>query len=185
MAAATAHAAPADAATFGWKVALGAEARTRKSETYDPAYRVLAYPMGDVPDDRGVCADTVVRAFRAGGVDLQEAVHRDMAAAFSAYPHAWGLKRPDPNIDHRRVLNLETWFTRAGASLGRLSDAALCQPGDVISWRIPLAHIGVVSTQRASSGRLMMAHNIGAGSQLEDVMFDWPVAGWFRYRPAV
>ena len=176
-------AAPAVAQTpnFGVRVALGAEARTRRVEIYDPAYRAIAYPMGDVPDDRGVCADTVVRAFRAADVDLQQLVHRDMAAAFSAYPKIWGLRRPDANIDHRRVPNLETFFTRKGASLGREVDARALLPGDLISWRIPVPHIGVVSTQSAR-GRPLMVHNVGAGSRLEDVLYEWPVQGWFRWR---
>jgi uncharacterized protein len=174
----------AQAPDFATLVAQGAEARCRKPEIYDPAYRVIAYPMGDVPDDRGVCADTVIRAFRAGGVDLQALIHRDMKAAFADYPKIWGLKRPDTNIDHRRVPNLETFFKRAGAKLPANTDPALYQPGDIVSWRIPVPHIGVVATLRAPSGRPLMAHNIGAGSQLEDVLFAWPVQGWFRYRPA-
>jgi uncharacterized protein YijF (DUF1287 family) len=150
---------------------------------YDPAYRVIGYPMGDVPDDRGVCADTVIRAFRAGGADLQALVHADMKAAFAAYPKLWGLKHPDTNIDHRRVPNLETFFARAGATLAANDNPALYLPGDVVSWRIPVPHIGVVSTQRHISGRPLMAHNIGAGSQLEDVLFAWPIKRWVRFRP--
>ncbi len=173
----------AQQADFGRRVALGAEARTRRPELYDPAYRSIAYPMGDVADDRGLCADTVVRAFRAADVDLQQLVHRDMRAAFAAYPKIWGLTRPDANIDHRRVPNLETFFTRKGASLGREVDVATLKPGDVISWRIPVPHIGVVSTQ-AARGRPLMVHNVGAGSRLEDVLFAWPVQGWFRWRVA-
>jgi uncharacterized protein len=170
---------------FALLAALGAEARAAKPELYDPAYRVIAYPMGDVADDRGVCADTVIRAFRAAGADLQRLVHEDMAAAFAAYPKIWGLKRPDKNIDHRRVPNLEAFFTRAGAKLAKTDDAPLYRPGDVVSWRIPVPHIGVVSTRRdAASGRPLMVHNIGAGSRIEDVLFAWPIQGWFRYRPA-
>jgi uncharacterized protein len=172
----------AQIASFGLMVALGAEARAQKAEAYDPAYRVIGYPMGDVADDRGVCADTVIRAFRAAGVDLQAQVHRDMAAAFAAYPTIWGLKRPDTNIDHRRVPNLETFFTRAGARLTKSDDPALYQPGDVVSWRIPVPHIGVVTTRTdARSGRPLMAHNIGWGTKIEDVMFAWPIQGRFRY----
>jgi uncharacterized protein YijF (DUF1287 family) len=169
--------------SFAQSVALGAEARTLKAELYDPAYVRIAYPMGDVPDDRGVCADTVIRAFRAGGVDLQQLVHEDMARSFAAYPKIWGLKRPDKNIDHRRVPNLETFFARTGAALTLTTDSSRYEPGDLVSWRIPVPHIGVVSTKRAASGRPLMVHNIGAGSQLEDVLFAWPRTGWFRYRP--
>jgi uncharacterized protein YijF (DUF1287 family) len=170
---------------FALLAALGAEARAAKPELYDPAYRVIGYPMGDVADDRGVCADTVIRAFRAAGVDLQQLVHEDMAAAFTAYPKIWGLRRPDKNIDHRRVPNLETFFTRVGVKQAKSQDAALYQAGDVVSWRIPVPHIGVVSTRRdGASGRPLMVHNIGAGSRIEDVLFAWPIQGWFRYRSA-
>jgi hypothetical protein len=176
-----------DAHAFGIAVARAAEARTRMAETYDPAYRVIAYPMGDVPDDRGVCTDTVIRAFRAGGVDLQALVHADMRRAFAAYPPLWGLARPDRNIDHRRVPNLETFFTRAGARLGtpRGPDA---MAGDVVSWRLTgsgLAHIGVALEARGSHGGPLIAHNIGRGSEIEDVLFAWPIVGWFRYRPTL
>lgn len=179
---------PTDAGdTFALMVALGAEARTLKPERYDPSYVRLPYPMGDVPDDRGVCADLVIRAFRAAGVDLQQRVHEDMARAFPAYPALWGLRRPDPNIDHRRVPNLETFFTRAGARLPPSGDPAAFLPGDAVSWRIPgnLPHIGVVSTRAGPSGAPLIAHNIGAGSRLEDVLFAWPHTGWFRYRPVI
>jgi hypothetical protein len=175
----------ADGDAFGLLTARGAEARTLRTEIYDPAYVRIRYPWGDVPDDRGVCADTVIRAFRAAGIDLQQRVHEDMKRAFSAYPGHWGLRHPDANIDHRRVPNLECFFTRSGASRAPDADGALYRPGDVVSWRLPggLAHIGVVSTRRLAAGRPLVVHNIGAGSQLEDVLFAWPMSGWFRYRP--
>jgi len=177
--------AQAQAFDFGRAAALGGEARTLKRELYDPAYRTIAYPMGDVADDRGVCADTVIRAFRAGGVDLQALVHEDMRRAFDAYPKTWGLRRPDANIDHRRVPNLETFLTRAGARRSLPVIARDCQPGDLVSWRIPLPHIGIVSTQFADRARSrpLMVHNVGAGSTMGDVLFTWPIQGWFRYRP--
>jgi uncharacterized protein YijF (DUF1287 family) len=114
---------------------------------YDPAYVQLRYPGGDVPRDRGVCSDVVVRAFRAAGIDLQVAVHEDMAAHFRVYPHIWGLAAPDKNIDHRRVPNLMTFFTRRGKSLGA---AAPYEPGDVVAWRLPsgLYHLVVADARR-------------------------------------
>jgi uncharacterized protein len=162
---------------------MGAEQRSRMPETYDPAYVRIPYPMGDVPDDRGVCADTIVRAFRHAGVDLQQAVHEDMAANFSAYPKTWGLKRPDSNIDHRRVPNLETFFRRRGGALPVSARAADYRPGDIVSWRLTgtgLPHIGVV-TRQSEAGEPKLAHNIGAGTQIEKVLFNWKIAGWFRF----
>jgi uncharacterized protein YijF (DUF1287 family) len=168
---------------FSIKVAIGAEQRARKNEIYDPAYVKLAYPMGDVPDDRGVCTDTVIRAFRHAGVDLQVAVHEDMVWNFSAYPKGWGLKKPDRNIDHRRVPNLETLFRRKGGARTLSTRAADYLPGDIVSWRLTgggLPHIGVVTRKRAG-GQPLIAHNIGAGTQEEPCLFDWPMTGWFRF----
>jgi uncharacterized protein YijF (DUF1287 family) len=161
-----------------------AHAQVGVTRHYDGSYVRLAYPGGDVPADRGVCTDVVIRALRATGLDLQKAVHEDMRRDFAAYPALWGLRRPDRNIDHRRVPNLETWLRRAGHALpvsGRASDY---QPGDLVTWRLPggLPHIGVVSDRRArdGSGRLLVVHNIGAGTRVEDVLLAWPPHGHFR-----
>jgi uncharacterized protein YijF (DUF1287 family) len=168
---------------FAAKVAAGAELRATKSEVYDPAYVKLSYPGGDVPDDRGVCSDTVIRAFRHAGVDLQVEVHKDMAANFSAYPKMWGLTRTDSNIDHRRVPNLETLFRRKGGARVISQSAADYLPGDIVSWRLSgggLPHIGVV-TRKKQNGQPLVAHNIGAGTQEEACLFNWPMQGWFRF----
>jgi uncharacterized protein YijF (DUF1287 family) len=165
-----------------------ASARTQVGVTihYDSAYARIPYPLGDVPIERGVCADVLIRAFRAAGIDLQQLVHEDMRAHFSAYPHAWGLREADSNIDHRRVPNLETLFRRRGFALPITANARDYLPGDIVSWRLPngLAHIGLVSDRRApdGSGRPLMIHNIGAGTQEEDVLFAWTQAGHFRWQ---
>ncbi len=162
-------------------------ARTQVGVTihYDPGYARIQYPNGDVPMERGVCADVLVRAFRGAGVDLQQLVHKDMRAHFSAYPRAWGLRAPDSNIDHRRVLNLETFFRRRGFASPISANAQDYHAGDVVSWRLPngLAHIGLVSDRQAKdgSGRPLVIHNIGNGTQEEDVLFAWTQAGHFRW----
>jgi uncharacterized protein YijF (DUF1287 family) len=147
---------------------------------YDPAYRKLAYPGGDVPLDRGVCADVLVRALRAVGVDLQVAVHEDMLRHFGEYPRRWGLREPDANIDHRRVANLMTFFSRQGKKLG--PDAAY-QPGDFVAWRLPneLLHIGVIAAQRTEEGHPLVVHNIGEGARLEDVLHSFEELGHYRW----
>jgi uncharacterized protein YijF (DUF1287 family) len=161
-----------------------AHAQVGVTRYYDGSYVRLAYPGGDVAPDRGVCTDVVVRAVRATGLDLQKAVHEDMRGHFSAYPPLWGLRRPDRNIDHRRVPNLETWMRRAGHALPASARATDYRPGDIVSWRLPggLPHIGVVSDRRATdgSGRLLVVHNIGAGARVEDVLLAWPPVGHFR-----
>jgi len=161
--------------------------RTGHSVTYDGSYRVLAYPGGDVPDDIGVCSDLVIRAYRAGlGIDLQKEVHEDMVRAFADYPQIWGLGRPDRNIDHRRVPNLETFFARHGRAMPASRNAGDYRPGDLVTWRLPgnLPHIGVVTDRHSLDGtRPLIAHNIGRGPQLEDMLFSFPIAGHFRYLP--
>ena len=158
--------------------------QTRRPVRYDGSYRAIPYPGGDVPADVGVCTDVVIRAFRAVGIDFQRHVHEDMLAAFAAYPNLWGLKRPDRNIDHRRVPNLQTFLRRRGASLPVSRDPAAYHSGDLVTWMLPgnLPHIGIVSSTRAPSGRLMIVHNIGAGPKLEDVLFDYDITGHYRYR---
>ncbi|MCU0756989.1 MAG: DUF1287 domain-containing protein [Xanthomonadales bacterium] len=152
---------------------------------YDGSYQRLDYPGGDVPIVRGVCTDVVVRAYRKLGIDLQQRVHEDMRAHFGQYPRNWGLNRPDRNIDHRRVPNLATWFSRHGQSLGTRSADADFLPGDLVTWRLDngLPHIGIVSERRADAGRPLILHNIGAGTREEDVLREYTLSGHYRYRP--
>ena len=156
-----------------------------RTTIYDPAYVALAYPGGDVPMVRGVCTDVVIRAYRSIGADLQVAMYQDMRRAFSAYPSS-GRSVPDPNIDHRRVKNMLVFFARAGASAPKSLDAADYLPGDVVMWDVGgLAHTGLVVTSTApGSDRHMIVHNIGDGAQLEDILFEFPITGHFRYLPA-
>lgn len=163
--------------------AKAALAQVGVTTTYDPGYARLLYPGGDVPRARGVCADVIVRAFRVAGADLQVLVHDDMKKNFTAYPQNWKLQKPDPNIDHRRVLNLETFFTRSGKSLTITKKPEDYLPGDVVSWRLDngLPHIGLVVTEKTHNGRPLIVHNIGAGARLEDVLFDFKLVGHFRF----
>ena len=161
-----------------------ARAQIGVTTSYDPAYVRLDYPGGDVPMDRGVCTDVLIRSMRGIGIDLQREVHRDMRMHFSSYPAIWGLKRPDSNIDHRRVPNLETWLSRKGRSAPISTDAADYLPGDFVSWRLDggLPHIGIVSAQRsADQQRPLLIHNIGSGTRFEDVLFAWKITGHYRW----
>jgi len=164
---------------------LAARLQTRSPVIYDGSYTRLAYPMGDVPADRGVCTDVIIRAYRALGIDLQVLVHEDMRTDFSAYPRNWGLSRSDTNIDHRRVPNLQKFLERAGAKKPISQSPASYLPGDLVTWMLPgnLPHIGVVSDRRsADSGRPLVIHNIGAGPKEEDMLFAHPITGHYRYR---
>lgn len=163
----------------------GAERQVGVTVVYDGSYRRLAYPGGDVPPERGVCTDVVVRAYRNAGIDLQVLVHEDMRRAFGAYPQLWGARRADRNIDHRRVPNLATFFARHGEVLPGSRVAADYRPGEIVTWRLAsgLPHVGIVSA-RSSGSRPLVVHNVGAGTVLEDVLFANPVTGHYRYPPA-
>jgi uncharacterized protein YijF (DUF1287 family) len=164
---------------------LDQAARTQVGVTlrYDGRYERLAYPGGDLPVERGVCTDVVIRAYRKLGVDLQELVHKDMRSDWAAYPHNWGLKGPDPNIDHRRVPNLATFFRRHGQSLKPGQGPAAYLPGDMVTWTVPprLPHIGIVTDQKSLAGVPLIVHNIGSGTRVEDVLFAFPITGHYRY----
>ncbi len=164
-----------------------ADARSQigRTVTYDPAYVRLAYPGGDVPLDRGVCSDVVIRAFRAVSIDLQKDLHEDMRRAWSAYPRNWDLRKPDPNIDHRRVLNLMTYLKRRGKALRVTSDPGNYRPGDLVTCTVPpnLPHIMIVSDAVSESdpARHLVIHNIGKGARIEDRLFEFPLTGHYRY----
>jgi uncharacterized protein YijF (DUF1287 family) len=167
------------------KLVKAARLQTLSSVIYDGAYKRIAYPMGDVPASRGVCTDVVIRAYRTLGIDLQVLVHEDMRANFHLYPRLWGLSKPDSNIDHRRVPNLQKFLGRMNAKLPRAGSATNFLPGDLVTWMLPgnLPHIGIVSDQRAAnSDRPLIIHNIGAGPREEDMLFAFPITGHFRYR---
>jgi uncharacterized protein YijF (DUF1287 family) len=159
--------------------------QTKITKNYTQAYFVIPYPNGDVPADTGACTDVVVRAFRKAGVDLQKEVHEDMRVNFGLYPRKWGLAKPDTNIDHRRVPNLQTFFARRGKSLPVSQQAVEYKPGDVVTWDLDgkgMTHIGVVSNIRNDAeNRYLIIHNIGSGTRAEDVLFRWKVTGHFRY----
>jgi len=152
------------------------------TKSYDPAYRKLGYPGGDVPLETGVCSDVVVRAFRGIKIDLQKEIHEDMAKAFAQYPPKWGLKRPDLNIDHRRVPNLMTYFQRKGWSVPLTKKPADFSSGDMVAWNLGggVTHIGIISDRRSTSGVPLVIHNIGQGVHEEDILFAYQIIGHYR-----
>ena len=176
--------APLQAATID-SAQLVQAARSQVGVTlgYDPVYRRLDYPGGDVPLATGVCTDVLIRALRQQGLDLQKSVHEDMRAHFSAYPRNWGLQRPDRNIDHRRVPNLMTWFKRQGMALKVSDKPADYRAGDIVTWDLGrgLTHIGIVSDRTSLAGVPLVLHNIGRGTQEEDILFGFAITGHYRF----
>ncbi|BAX81159.1 DUF1287 domain-containing protein [Labilibaculum antarcticum] len=157
---------------------------TAQEVIYDPSYFSIAYPNGDVPADRGVCTDVVIRAYRKLGIDLQKEVHEDMQANFASYPVIWGLKHTDKNIDHRRVLNLMKFFERHGQLKPMSQNPADYMPGDVVCWNLggAITHIGIVISKKSRDGkRFLIVHNIGAGQVIEDCLFDFTIIGHYTY----
>lgn len=160
-----------------------ARSQIGKTVLYDPAYRAMEYPNGDVPIDRGVCTDVVIRAMRSAlDIDLQKLVYEDMKKNQSHYPKKWGLKNPDKSIDHRRVPNLQTFFERKGWSLKVSHNAEDYKAGDLVTCIVPpqLPHIMIVSDRKNGDGRPLVIHNIGAGTKEEDRLFEFEITGHYR-----
>ena len=166
------------------QLSMAALELTHNRVTYDPSYFSIDYPNGDVPSDKGVCTDVIIRAYRKIDIDLQKLVHEDMKANFSKYPQNWGLKATDKNIDHRRVPNLMRFFKRQGAELPITKNPSDYLPGDVVSWRLDngLTHIGIVVDRKSDNGkRYKIVHNIGGGQVVEDCLFRFTIIGHYRY----
>lgn len=180
------HFSLAEGRNFALDLVLAARERTQHLVIYNGAYRKIAYPMGDVPENIGVCTDVVIRSYRKLGIDLQQLVHEDMRAHFDLYPKIWGLSKPDTNIDHRRVPNLRTFFSRFGEELAISNHMEDYQPGDIVTWELSegVPHIGLVSNKRNAQGRPYIIHNIGWGPKEEDKLFAYNITGHYRYHPA-
>jgi len=175
---------PANASPHVKKLIDAAVAQVGVTTGYNPSYVSLDYPGGDVPKETGVCTDVLVRAFRAVGIDLQKEIHEDMSRAWADYPKRWGLSRPDANIDHRRVPNLMTYLDRKGKSVPITSTAEDYRPGDLVTWDLGggVDHIGIVTDMALTSdGQSLIVHNIGAGTRVENVLFNWKITGHYRY----
>ncbi len=176
---------------FARKLAAAALERTKAKVEYDPSYFDLSYPGGDVPSQKGICTDLVVRSYRSLGVDLQELVHEDMRKHFRLYPQFWKHKQPDSNIDHRRVPNLQRFFTRFGKVLGNSPSLDDYEIGDLVAWRLPYveanqggSHIGiVVPGPGARNEEKWVVHNIGSGPEWEDKLFSYDIVGHYRFTP--
>ena len=175
------------AQSFPVQLSSAALQLTSQQVTYDPSYFSIDYPNGDVPPDKGVCTDVVIRAYRLVGVDLQKQVHVDKHDNFSLYPNNWGLTKPDRNIDHRRVPNLMTYFARHGKVKAISTNPDDYQPGDIVCWNLggSTTHIGVVVDKKSSDGRRnMIVHNIGSGQVLEDCLFKFRIIGHYSFEPS-
>jgi uncharacterized protein YijF (DUF1287 family) len=163
-------------------ILLGARKLVLNHAKYTEGYYQLPYPNGDVPRDVGVCSDTIVRAYRNAGIDLQRRVAEDIRAAPAAYR---SVRKPDASIDHRRVKNLLVWFQR---HVPQVRDAS-SRPGDVVFLdtfpdRPGPDHVGIISDRTAPSGRPYVINNwtVGYSEGEMDLLPAVPVTHRFRLR---
>ncbi len=173
--------------SYSQKLSEAAISLTHQQVTYDPSYFSISYPNGDVPADKGVCTDVIIRAYRKLGVDLQKEVHEDMASNFGLYPKIWGLSKTDKNIDHRRVPNLMVYFARHGKAKPITTNATDYSAGDIVVWNLggSTTHIGILIDERSRDGkRPLVVHNIGRGQEISDCLFDFKIIGHYVYVPA-
>nr|HKL16933.1 DUF1287 domain-containing protein [Patescibacteria group bacterium] len=168
---------------FNKKLVKAAIKQTKKSVIYDPSYFPIDYPNGDIPENKGVCTDVIIRAYRLVDIDLQEKVHQDMKENFHLYPQKWGLNSPDTNIDHRRVPNLQVFFSRFGIKLKTSKNPKDYKPGDIVTWDLGQGktHIGIV-TNHYQNNIPLIVHNISRGPQLENMLFKFEITGHYRYK---
>ena len=147
-----------------------------KTWVYDASYYKIGYPNGDVPSG-GACTDVIIRVLRANNIDLQQLIHEDISANFSAYPNKWGLSAPDPNIDHRRVPNIMKYFERKHYNLSITHNVKDYQPGDIVCWALTptTTHIGIC----LENGDIY--HNMGPMARVDrNFLFDHQLIGHYR-----
>ncbi len=168
----------------GDKLAAIALAHAGEAISFDSSYYKIAYPNGDIPANKGVAADVVVRCFRKLGIDLQVKVHEDMVQNFRSYPGIFGASAPDGNIDHRRVANLQRFFERNGETLSPSRSGGEYAPGDIVVWALANGekHTGIVVPSPAGhENENWVVHNMGSGVRWENVLFEYAIERHFRY----
>jgi uncharacterized protein YijF (DUF1287 family) len=163
-------------------VLMGARKLALNRAQYTKGYFRIPFPGGDVPRGVGVCSDTIVRAYRNAGIDLQRRVAEDIHAAPAAYP--W-VTRPNASIDHRRVKTLLTWFQRhvpeVRGQAPRAGDVVFL---DTFPGRPGPDHVGIISDRVAPSGLPYVINNwtVGYREGEMDLLPSVPVTHLFRMK---
>lgn len=163
----------------------GAKKAAENGAKYQNNYRKLTFPRGDVPREEGVCTDVIIRALRNAGFDLQELLSRDIKSRPGAYPM---VKKPDTNIDHRRVRTILPYFEHAYTKLPTdPRDSAFPYfPGDIVFMNTigdsEPEHVGVVSDVLGGSGLPLIINNWTEGTVTRsmDLLRSVPVTHRFR-----
>ncbi len=172
------------ASSVSEKIVAGARRQAQEGANYDPRYFRVPYPNGDIPRNKGVCTDVLVRSLRNADIDLQKLIHEDMRRRFSKYPQRYGTKGPDSNIDHRRFPNQISYFEKYAKKLTTSADARHkreWKPGDIVYWKLDNGrdHCGVLSDRIGASGSLLVVHNLSKCVE-EDCLRSWKITAHFR-----
>ncbi len=153
---------------------LGARKDAENRPTYDGSYQAGGYP----PDNIGVCADVIWRAFKNAGYSLRDMIDADISSRPSAYPL---VTHPDKNIDFRRVRNLRIFFEEYAITLTLdSSDIAEWQAGDIVIFGDD-KHIGIISDKRNRRGVAYVIHNAGQAKREEDCLERYEITGHYRF----
>ena len=174
--------------SFGERLAAAALAHSSKPISYEAAYYTIPYPNGDVPSGKGKAEDVIIRCYRQLGIDLQAEVHEDMAHNFTLYPQIYpGVNAPDTNMDHRRTLNLQRFFSRKGKELSPSRHPADYHPGDIVVWALvgnhsAEAHIGIiVPSPDGNVSQPWVVHHLDSNVKWEDALSSYQILGHYRY----
>lgn len=164
-------------------IVIGAKKLLFNHAKYIERYVSIKYPGGDVPRSEGVCSDTVIRALRNAGIDLQKEIHEDILRDPRAYPM---VEKVDASINHRRVKTLLPWFVRHWKTLPR---GTAYRPGDVVFFdtfptREGPDHLGVVGDREGQAGLPVVINNWTDGTvdAEMDLLPSIPVTHHFRVR---
>lgn len=166
-------------------IVAGARQEVGKGTRYDSAY----YQGGFPPEGKGACTDVVWRGFQNAGLDLKQMVDKDIRNNPQLYGPT-GIN-PDPNIDFRRVSNLQIYFQQYAQELttiivpGDRDNLSNWQAGDIVIFGAPLEHIGIISDKRSRNGVPLLIHNAGPQASEGQYLLNWPspLIHHYRYIP--
>lgn len=149
---------------------------TREYLARKPHYESKYYATGYPDDNHGVCTDVVAFALQGAGYNLMALVNDDI----KNHPEAYDIETPDPNIDFRRVKNLQTYFQRHAINL--TTDRNLIsewQAGDIVVFE---DHIGIVSDHRNKHGVPFLLHHYSPAQVTyeEDALGRYKIIGHYR-----
>ncbi len=175
----------------GAKNQLEIEARNIMLVPGEPNY----YQGGDPPPDLALCTDIIARAYNHAGYDLSELVHQDIVQNFDQYPlmQIWGQRHPDPNIDYRRIQNLEIFFKNNAMALTSQFNPSdqrnLKQwlPGDIVFFDMNgdgyTDNVGIISdsTTRMGIPKVIYNHSFPGYTCEENILGQEQVTGHYRY----